>query len=48
MGLGSIKEYVIYMGIIWDVKNYKKKQPEYEAKQINRTFNNDKKLYSEG
>lgn len=34
MGLGLIKDYVSFMGINWDVEDYKKKLPEYEAKQI--------------
>ena len=33
VGLGSIQDYVSNFGITWNVEEYKKKLPEYEAKQ---------------
>lgn len=33
VGLGPIQDYVSNWGITWDVEEYKKKLPEYEAKQ---------------
>lgn len=33
VGLGSLGDYVSNWGINWDVEEYKKKLPEYEAKQ---------------
>lgn len=34
VGLGSLGDYVSNWGINWDVEEYKKKLPEYEAKQV--------------
>lgn len=31
--LGSIQDYISKWGMTWDVESYKKKLPEYEAKQ---------------
>jgi hypothetical protein len=33
VGLGSIEDYISNWGITWNVEDYKKKLPEYEAKQ---------------
>lgn len=33
VGLGSIQDYISNWGLTWDVEEYKKKLPEYEAKQ---------------
>jgi hypothetical protein len=33
VGLGPIQEYISIWGIIWDVEEYKKKLPEYEARR---------------